>query len=283
MHSRIYTGRVVHHRYAPRAHRFGYRLFMMYLDLDELPDLFEPYRLWSARKPAVAWFRRADHYGDPAQPLAEAVRELVFQRVSARPRGAIRLLTHLRYFGYCMNPVSFYYCRDRDDTATDFIVAEINNTPWGERWCYVLDCRPAAGRRPADGPADGRLRRHQFRFEKKFHVSPFMPMRQHYEWALSEPGERLGVTMRNRQDGERVFCARLALRRQALTAAALRGVLSRYPFMTARVVTAIYWQALRLWMKKTPFHAHPRAHPGPIPPIPGRHRDGKPTGEGGRR
>ena len=158
MRSRIYTGRVIHSRCLPRPHRFGYRLFMMYLDLDELPGLFDPFLLWSARGPALAWFRRADHYGDPALPLAAAIRELVWQKTSARPQGPIRLLTHLRYFGYCMNPVSFYYCRNRADTATDFIVAEINNTPWGERWCYVLDCREAAAGR---GP-------YPFRFKKLF-------------------------------------------------------------------------------------------------------------------
>ena len=132
MNSRLYTGRVFHQRMRPRPHGFCYRLFMVYLDLDELPKLFDRYWLWSATRPAPAWFRRADHLGDPAQPLKEAVASLVAREGGSRPEGPITLLTHLRYFGYSMNPVSFYFCF-QPDGAIHSIVAEINNTPWGEQ------------------------------------------------------------------------------------------------------------------------------------------------------
>jgi uncharacterized protein len=245
MHSRIYKGWVRHRRTAAGGNRFRYRLFMLYLDLAELPQLFDGVPLWSARRPAPAWFRRADYLGPAGRPLDEAVRDLVAARLGVRPRGPIRLLTHLRYFGYCMNPVSFYYCFDPAGERIEAIVAEITNTPWGERHQYVL---AAGGRR---GPL-------RFEFAKEFHVSPFMPMQMQYHWAFGEPAERLVVHMQNLRDGARVFDATLALRAEPVTAGALARVLAAHPAMTLKVVAAIHWQALRLWWKRTPFHAHPR-------------------------
>jgi len=248
MHSRLYRGRVWHHRSSPRAHAFRQRLFLLYLDLDELPGLFDGLWLWSARRPAVAWFRRADHLGDPALPLARAVRERVARETGTLPEGPVRLLTHLRYLGYCMNPVSFYYCFDAGDEALEFIVAEVHNTPWGERHCYVLDCRAA--------PLAGGW--HRFALDKAFHVSPFMPMTQRYAWAFSLPRDRLDVRMTSLESGERRFEAGLALRGEPIAPRALARALFRFPFMTGQVIGAIYWQALRLWLKGAPFHPHPK-------------------------
>jgi DUF1365 family protein len=108
----LYEGWVRHRRLAPVHNSFRYSLYMVYLDLGELDRVFRGRWLWSAHRFAPAWFRRKDHLGDPSRPLAEEVRSLVEQKTGKRPGGPIRLLTHLRYFGYCMNPVSFYYCFD---------------------------------------------------------------------------------------------------------------------------------------------------------------------------
>jgi DUF1365 family protein len=254
MYSRIYKGWVSHRRAAPVPHQFRYRLFMLYLDLGELPQLFDRVPLWSARRPALAWFKRSDYLGDPALPLDTAVRDLVRERTGVRPLGPIRLLTHLRYFGYCMNPVSFYYCFAESDGKLTTIVAEITNTPWKERHQYVLNV--------ADG---ARIKR--FEFDKEFHVSPFLPMDMQYQWGFSEPLQRLSVTMRNLRDGAPQFEATLALRAQPLSAAALLRLLVSFPLMTARVIAAIHWQAFRLWLKRTPFHNHPRAGGAAAQPI----------------
>jgi DUF1365 family protein len=251
----LYRGRVRHRRFAPRPHAFEYRLFMLYLDLDELPRLFDRYWLWSARRPNLAWFRRADHLGDPKKPLAESVRELVAQRTGQRPCGPVRLLTHLRYFGHGFNPVSFYYCYDSAGERVEHLVAEVNNTPWGEQHCYVLSGAPAQREQHVQ----------RFELDKQFHVSPFMGMDIHYRWSFARPGEHLFVHLQNRQHDERLFDATLYLDRAPLGSAALAGALLRYPFMTFKVVAAIYWQALRLWLKRIPFHPHPRKKEAPHP------------------
>ncbi|MGO4550736.1 DUF1365 domain-containing protein [Lysobacter sp. 2RAF19] len=246
LQSALYEGTVRHRRHLPRAHAFEYRIAQLYLDLDELPRLFEHRWLWSVDRRNLAAFRREDFLGDRAQPLAEAVRERVRSATGERPEGPIRLLAHLRYAGYCFNPVSFYYCHDADG-ALHSIVAEITNTPWRERHAYVL--------RPADARAQGRALHWQF--DKAFHVSPFMAMARRYAWAFTVPGEDLRVRMEVRDGDAREFDATLSLVRRSLDGPGLARVLWRYPCMTAQVITAIQWQALRLWWKGIPVHEHP--------------------------
>ncbi len=245
MHSHIYKGWVRHRRTAPTRNRFAYRMFMLYIDLSELPRLFDGVPLWSARRWALARFKRSDYLGPESAPLDEAVRDLVEKRLGRRPAGPIRLLTHLRYFGHCFNPVSFYYCFDAADSRVDSIVAEITNTPWAERHAYVLDALH-------DGE---RVKR--FAFDKRFHVSPFMPMDMQYDWRFNAPGEHLFVHMQNFRDGHSMFDATLSLNRQPLSAGALVRLLLGYPLMTVKVAAAIHWQALKLWLKRTPVYDHP--------------------------
>ncbi len=247
MESCLYEGTLRHRRFAPAAHGYAYRLFMMYLDLDELPTLFRGRWLWSCDRPAPARFRRADHLGDPTLPLNDAVRDLVARTSGTRPEGPIRLLTHLRYFGYGFNPVSFYYCFDRSGQRVETIVAEVNNTPWGERHLYVLS--PSLNEAGA-----GRKR---YRFNKAFHVSPFMDMDVQYDWRFTEPARHLTIHMDNWQRGARFFDATMTMTRAEITGASLARVLAQYPVMTMKVIGAIYWNALRLWLKRVPLYSHP--------------------------
>ncbi len=247
MHSALYTGRLRHRRYAPVPHAFEYRLCLAWLDLAELDQVFRRRWFWSTRRPAPVRFRRADYLGDPQQPLDEAVRERVRRETGLRPAGPIRVLTQLRSFGACFNPVTFYYCYGADGRCVDAIVAEITNTPWNERHAYVL---PAAS-----GTRRGTSIR--FRLSKEFHVSPFMPMDVAYDWRFSEPGAGLAVHMENWRGGARTFDATLALRRREITGASLASALASQPFAAWQVLGRIYWQALRLAAKRVPFFAHP--------------------------
>jgi DUF1365 family protein len=154
-----------------------------------------------------------------------------------------------------MNPVSFYYCFNEAGDALQTIVAEITNTPWGERHQYVLAVDTASATAPGVIEPNGRLKR--FDFDKGFHVSPFMPMDLKYRWCFTPPAQRLFVNMRSFQGPAQLFDATLRLRAQEITPAALVRTLISYPFMTLRVIAAIHWQALKLVLKRTPFYGHP--------------------------
>ncbi len=251
MDSCLYKGWVRHRRLRPQPHNFRYRLFLMYLDLAELDHLFDPYWLWSADKPGLARFRRRDHLGDPGIALDEAVRTHIERDTGQRPDGPIRLLTHLSYFGYRFNPVSFYYCFDRDDTHLVNIVTEVNNTPWDEQHVYVLDRRHNVGG----------THHHRYRLDKQFHVSPFMPMALAYDWRFNTPGEHLNVHMESSDQQGKLFDATLTLTRTPICSSSLAGVLLGYPLITAKTVAAIYYQAARLWLKRTPLYTHPAKLP----------------------
>lgn len=210
-------------------------------------------------------------------PLDESVRSLVELSTGRRPTGPIRLLTQVRCFGYLMNPVSFFYCFDESDSRVETIVAEVNNTPWGERYCYVLDATPQkAGSedsaesssiapfeavRISSGSTGSRHLR--FEHEKRFHVSPFMQMDMSYRWRIAEPGNSLTVQIENWQSGRRLFDCTFHLKRRPMTGGQLARVLVRHPFMTGKFVGAIYWQALKLWWKGCPFVSHPSSVPHP--------------------
>lgn len=258
MHSCIYQGWVRHRRFRPADNRFRYSLFQLYLDLDELDQVFNGSWLFSTSRPAVAWFRRADHLGEASRPLADSVRDEVERQSGERPVGPIRLLTNLRYLGYVMNPVSYYYCFDGAGVSVRQVLAEVHNTPWGERHLYVL---PA----PVD-ELSGRIR--PLRNRKDFHVSPFMRMNMHYHWWMSEPGRRLFMHIENHEDGataeNRLFDVTMRLIRREISPALLRRLLLSQPCLTAKVTAAIYWQAFRLWWKNVPFVPHPGNQSGGI-------------------
>ena len=261
MHSCIYEGTVTHRRREPVDHQFQYRLFMVYLDLDELPSLVGGGGLIASRKHASQSFLRSDHLFEPARPLADEVRDVVREQTGRSCDGPIRLLTQLRYFGYYMSPLNLFYIYDESDEHIEFVVAEVNNTPWNERHCYVL----------WDGNRKSGTNELQFAHAKDFHVSPFMSMDFQYNWRLTEPGSDLRVHLANTRDSRQLFAAGMTLQRRELDRQQLRRMTFRYPMMTAQITAGIYYQALKLWWKKCPSYTHPKKQinspsPAPAPP-----------------
>ncbi len=238
----IYEGSIRHRRAEPPK-EFSHRIALAYLDLDELPGLLGG-RLLRAG-PGALRFRRADYHGDARVPLEEAVRETVLQHTGLRPSGPVRLLTQLRSWGHCFNPVSFYYCIAPGGERVEAILAEVTNTPWGERHAYVLRGGEAAG-----GVLGGS-------FEKALHVSPFMPMDQTYALRATAPGATLSVHVESARAGDRAFDATLALRRHELTPASARALTLRYPLATVRVLALIYARAVGLRLAGARLHRHP--------------------------
>jgi DUF1365 family protein len=220
---------------------------MMYLDLEELGDIFMGRWLWSAERFNVASFNRAYHLGDSSVPLAQEVRSLVLDKTGRKMEGPVRMLTQLRYFGYNFNPVSFYYCFDNEGQRVETIIVEIHNTPWGELYCYVL----------GEDRNEGTGKEKKFLLSKEFHISPFMDMDVSYEWEFTEPSDSVHVLMTSYKKDKRIFDAELAMDRQEITSLALSRMLMKYPFMNMKIIGAIYWQAFRLKVKGAKFYIHP--------------------------
>ncbi len=240
----LYEGTIRHRRHSPPS-EFEHRLALVYVDLDELPELLGGRLI--ARHPGALRFRRRDYLGDPGVPLDQAVRERVASITGTAPTGPIRVLTGLRSWGRCFNPVSFYYCLQPASERVANVLAEVTNTPWGERCSYIL----GAG---AHGSPILRGR-----FTKELHVSPFMGMDHTYEARATQPADTLSVHIESHRNGETVFDATLAMARTELSRASAARLSARYPLATVRVLALIYGHALGLKLAGAKVHRHPRA------------------------
>ena len=252
MNSALYSGWIAHRRFAPRRHEFRYRIGMLYLDLAEQEAVLGLSRLAGAGRFAPFSFRETDYlktFTGSGVRLSDAVRQLVGEALGHAPQGSICLLTQPRSWGLSFNPVSFFYCHEADGQLAA-ILCEVSNTPWRERFHYVL---------PARAPSNLQDFHQHFAVAKAFHVSPFLPPDLEYRMSFSPAAQVLGVHMADWQGEQKLFDATLDLRREPLDRHHLHRHLWRFPWMTAKTALAIYWQALRLLLKRTPVFAHQRA------------------------
>ncbi|HEV2689838.1 MAG TPA: DUF1365 domain-containing protein [Bryobacteraceae bacterium] len=245
MESGIYFGKLRHRRFRPKAHQFTYDLFMACLDIDRIPELMKISRFLSYNRFNWASFRERDHFGDARLPLRARLAKDAAAHGISLPAGPIYLLTHLRYLGYNFNPISFFYCYDAD-SALRVVLAEVNST-FGETHNYWLH--------PGNEQTAGKARRYEC--PKTLHVSPFMGMDLDYQFVLTPPGDQLVAHMNTLHAGESFFDATLTLHREPWSARSLRRALLAHPWMTVKVIGAIHWQALRLYVKKVPVFTHP--------------------------
>jgi len=268
MHSAIYQGSLRHRRFFPKCHDFSYSSTLFYIDLDELPGLFDGVKGWSFNRANLGSFQRKDFLGDSAIPLQDAVRNEVSTLLAAGneisltcPDGAVRMLTNLRIFGFCFNPVTFYYLFNKNADKPSMVLAQVNNTPWNERHTYLIQCDEKTGKTSSQ-------------FDKQFHVSPFNPLDMEYHWISSAPEENVVVHMENharaKNPAHRVpqhsgchMDATLTLKRYPWSESLLQKILWLQPWLAIKVPVAIYWQALRLLIKGVPVYSHQSTNPLP--------------------
>lgn len=243
--SSLCEGWVSHQRHGRPGHRFRYRVFMTLLDLDELPVLDRRLRLFGHNSSRPVAFRDGDHLAASSEGIRADLEATVRDQGHELPQGRVEVLTQCRVLGYVFNPVSFFYCYDRDGRLR-LTVAEVNNT-YGDRHSYVLPAADAA---------------FEWRTKKLMHVSPFFqPDAGSYRWELPPPGDRVEVCVDLSRNGETQLSARLSLDRRPLTDPALASALARHPFMTLKVVGAIHFEALRLLGKRIKFWERPPYDP----------------------
>ncbi|MGB3598429.1 MAG: DUF1365 domain-containing protein [Pseudomonas neustonica] len=243
--SALYSGLVRHRRHAPRQHAFKYRTSLLLLDLDEQREVFSLSKLWSGRWFSPMRFRESDYLSNERladESLKACAQRVVTDQLGVIADGSIQLLTQVRSFGFVFNPVSFFYCYDRAGLL-QAIIAEVTNTPWHERFCYVIKADPDSTEQ-------------QVETRKAFHVSPFLPQDLDYRMRFSQPAEHLRVHMEDWDGALRLFDATLTLQRQPLSRKLLRRETLSFPFMVLKTLAAIYWEAGRLLLKRTPIFDH---------------------------
>jgi DUF1365 family protein len=247
--SALYVGLVAHRRLRPRRHALRYRTFALLLDLDEIPRLARRLRLFSHNRFNLFSFYNRD-YGSSPSPLRAEIETLALQAGLDLEGGAIRLLTMPRILGYSFNPLSLYFCHDRDD-ALRAILYEVTNT-YRERHSYFIPVEPGEALPIRQSCA------------KQFYVSPFMEMEMDYAFTVTPPGNSVSIAIALSDRQGLVLTATQNQNRVALTDLALARVFVSHPLLTLKVIVGIHFEAIVLWLKGLRAHVRP---PQPDQPV----------------
>ncbi len=244
--SKVYTGNIRHRRFTPRDHSFNYSLYMLALDVDEIGQSLAPQGIFGYQ-----WFRplrfvEKDYLESEPGTLKQRITNKVKQLGGSHNIERVVMLVQARCFGVYFSPANFYFCYDDQDCCVQML-AEVSNTPWNERHYYLVDLINTQSS------------------EKDFHVSPFMDLNMHYHWRIKPPeqmSDKLLIHIENKRHSEdnnteeKIFDATLTMKKQGFTQKELWHVWSTLPVMTIKMVAGIYWQALKLFIKRIPFIGH---------------------------
>ncbi|MGQ2905503.1 MAG: DUF1365 domain-containing protein [Neoaquamicrobium sediminum] len=245
----LYPGRVMHQRLRPFGHRFSYPVFSLLVDIDRLVELGRMSRLLGVNRAGLASFQERDHVENDGETLRQFVDRLLANAGLAAPAARVLLLCFPRILGYVFNPISVYFAYDDTGRLIALIYA-VRNT-FGGRHAYVAPV--LAGEESAAGIRQER--------GKAFHVSPFIGMNARYHFRVLPPGKTVRLRIHETEDNAPLLAATFNGDALPLDDAHLARCLARFPFMTLKVVGAIHWQALKLWLKGAPFHKSPPAIP----------------------
>ena len=244
MENALYRGELLHHRTLPVNHTFKYDHASVFADIEDVQHIADRSPLVSIEKPNLLSFYRQDFLPSERSLYDEVCRRIA-EKTGKAFTGKVYLLANWRTCGVTMNPLSLFYCFEGD--SLQYLVGEVHNTPWDQRYVYVLTL--------ANAPLTS---------EKNFHVSPFMPMDLRYTWRLDTPGQKLKVSIDADQLGEKLFSVTMRLNSQPITKSSLNRMIGRFPMMALRTLMLIYYQAFRLWLKRVPIFTHPEKMEGKV-------------------
>lgn len=242
LESGIYKGTVSHERVHPTQHKFDYLMYFFWLKLQEVERTQHATRYFSVNKKHVYQFKTSDYLQadnpQSAVELEEAVKRKMTTLGAPALAGDIYFMGQIRAFGVFFSPVNFYFHKNDKTHIFDWMLAEVSNTPWNERHYYLVNLNT------------------QENSEKAFHVSPFNPMDMQYKWQVTQPNSTFNLALSCIKE-KRHFTASMAMKKLPLNSKHMRSLLIRMPSTTIRTVMGIYWQALRLFIKRTPIYNHP--------------------------
>ncbi|MDA9555918.1 DUF1365 family protein [Vibrio sp.] len=254
MNSSLMIGSVRHRRFSPKTHNLNYSLFMACIDLDEISQLEQKVIGFGQSWFHWARFRREDYLSSEVGcDLKTAVHHKIHELTGESVQGKVMAVVHLRYLGIYFSPVNFFYVYD-EQGQWRYLLAEVSNTPWNERHYYAI-------------PAESGEKETNWSHDKAFHVSPFNPVSQRYQWKIKPLFERLFVHLECHHQAKiventvdyqsKVFDATLTMNATEFSSKKLLGRLILTPILTVKVVIGIYWEALKLYIKGVPLYSHP--------------------------